>query len=384
MVKKVQIMAAIVLVIGLLLASCAPGAQDPKSQVTIAAQKPAAPEDRWGKTLTAAKQEGKVVIYGEIGPAMRTKMPAAFKNRFGIELEVVTASAAEIAQRYLSEDTAGIHLADVIFNGGGTFLRSIKPKGVLAPIEPFLILPEIKDPKSWREGKLPYLDKDRTIVQSTMGRMPMVIVNTDIVKNDEIASYQDLLNPKWRSKIVIFDPTMSGGGSIWVAFLLSKVYGLEEGKKYLQRMPSQEPMITRDKRLAVEWTAKGKYAVHIGPNLQSIAEFKAAGAPIKEVREREGSLVQPSSSCFAITTKPEHPNAATVLVNWLMTAEAGSILSESFGYPSSRADVPVAGLDPLGVPLPGEKVFFNDEELVEFQMTTALDVAKEIFGPLMK
>lgn len=374
----------VILLIGVLLAGCAPAPPTPTPGAVPAADTRAPWQAKWDKTVAAARQEGKVVIYGEIGPAMRTKMPAVFRNKFGIELEVVTASAAEVAQKYLSETNAGIYLADVIFNGGGTFLRSIKPKGVLAPIEPFFILPEIKDTKLWPEGKFPFLDNDHTIVQSTMGRMPMTIVNTDMVMPNEITSYQDLLNPKWGSKIVIFDPTMSGGGSIWVAFLLSKVYGLEDGKRYLQKMPSLNPAITRDKRLGVEWVAKGKYAIHIGPNLQSIAEFKTAGAPIREIREKEGSLVQPSSSCFAITARPDHPNAAVVLVNWLLTSEAGAILSESFGYPASRQDVPITGIDPLGVPLPGEKIFLNDEELVEFQTTTAMDVSREIFGPLMK
>lgn len=377
----------IILALGVLAAGCAPSqmaAPTPGATARVQQPEKAAWEQKWDLTLAAAKQEGKAVIYGEIGPTMRTKMPQAFKEKYGIELEFVTGPAAEVAQKYLSEVNAGVYLADVLFSGGGTFTRVFKPRGIVAPLEPFFILPDVKNPKLWPEIGIPYLDKERMVVMSTMGRMPFTLVNTELVKEGEITSYKDILNPKWKSKIVIFDPTMTGGGSTWVAFLLDKIYGLEDGKKYMQQIAALDPAIIRDKRLPVEWTAKGKYAIHIGPNLQSVSEFKQAGAPISEIREKEGSLVHPSSSCFAIVTKPAHPNAAAILVNWLLSAEAGTILSQSFGYPASRRDVSVAGLDPLGVPQPNEKIFLSDEEFVKFQVGPAIEAAKEIFGPIMK
>ncbi len=379
-------MIGIIILAGLLLAACVPppAATPPPAAGTKATPASNLPADRWQKVLAEARQEGKVTIYGELGPTMRTKMPQAFKARYGIEIETVTGAGAEVAQKYLSEVNAGLHLADVLYNGGGTFTRAIKPRGVLAPIEPLFILPDARDPKLWPEGGIPYLDKERMVILSTMGRMPMTLVNTEMVREGEITSYKDIANPKWKSKIVIFDPTMSGGGSTWVAFMLNKIYGPDEGRRYLQQIAALDPVIIRDKRLPVESTAKGKYAIHIGPNLQSVSEFKRAGAPIAEIREKEGALVHPSSSCFGVVARPAHPSAATVLVNWLLSAEAGAILSESFGYPASRRDVPVAGLDPLGVPQPNEKLFLSDEDFVKFQVGPAIEAAKEIFGLLMK
>ncbi len=339
--------------------------------------------DKWQQTLEAAKKEGTVTIYGELGSEAKNGLTEAFQKRYGIELQTVIGTGPDVASRYIQETSRNINLADVVFNGDMTFLNVIKPNNVLAPVEPYLMLPEIKDPRVWPEGKIPYLDKDHLVIESTIGRNFFGIFNTEMVREGEINSFQDYLNPRWKGQIVMWDPTIAGASSAMVSFLLTKVYGPDEGQKYLRQLAQQEPVMVRDKRLPVEWVAKGKYPIHLGPNMQMSAEFRKAGAPIKATQEKEGFLMHPSSSCFALAAKPPHPNAAIVLVNWLLTSEAGAILSQAWSAPSSRLDVPTTGIDPMRLPVAGIKMYFDDEELV-MQNPKSQDVSRSIFASLIK
>lgn len=339
-------------------------------------------QEKWQATLAAAQKEGRVTVYGQLGPEAKLGLMSAFKARYGIELEPVIAPDLEIATRYVEEARKGVYLADVFFGGAPTILNTVKPNVTLARMTPNLLLPEVRDPKVWPAGAIPFLDKDQMVVQSTLGRVFFGIVNTDLVKEGEITSFRDYLNPKWKGKIVMFDPTISGNTSTWVSLFLTKLYGEDEGKKYLNQLAQQEPTIIRDKRLPVEWVAKGRFPIHIGPNMQATQEFIKAGAPIKPTRE-EVAFLNPSSSCFALAGKPANPNAAIVLVNWLLTAEGQAIISKAWGQAAARIDLPTEWLDPMSIPVPGQKIYLTDEDITLYN-TTAQKVAQDIFGHLMK
>ena len=368
-----------IIMIVVLVAGTLTGAETAWAAAKAKGSRAAGWQQKWNETLAAAKKEGKVTVYGELGPAARTGLSKAFKNRYGIEFEAVTGHDLEVITKYIQETRNGVYLADVVFGGSPTLLNILKSSVTLAPLNPNLILPEVKDPKAWPDGKIPFMDKDQLIVSSTLGRNMFAIINTDMVKEGEISSLQDYLNPKWKGQIAMFDPTVGGSTSAWFSLILTKVYGPVEGEKYLRQLARQEPIITRDKRLPVEWVAKGKYPIHIGPNMQASVDFKKSGSPITGTKEKEGYLLHPSSSNFTMASKAPHPNAATVLMNWLLTAEAGAILSQAWGAPASRLDVPAVGLDPMRLGLPGIKMYISDEEQVRQDPKTQ-EVCKRIFA----
>ncbi len=339
-------------------------------------------QQKWDQTLAAARKEGKVTVYGQLGPEAKVGLMTAFKAKYGIELEPVIAPDLEITTRYVEETRKGVHLADVIFGGATTLLNTVKPGAALSPLAPNLILPEIKETRVWRGDVIPLLDKDQTIIMSTLGRVFYAIFNSEMVKEGEITTFKDYLNPKWKGKIVMFDPTISGNTSTWNSLLLSRVMGEDEGRKYLRGLAEQQPTIIRDKRLPVEWTAKGRFPVHIGPNMQATQEFVKAGAPIKATRE-EVAFLNPSSSCFAMAGTPANPNAAIVLVNWLMTAEGQAIISKAWLQAAARADVPTTDLDPMTVATADQKQYLTDEAVTLYNRN-AQKIAQEIFGHLMK
>src|SRR3990167_7263981 len=210
------ITSAIVLIFVLTL-SCAPKAAQPKetpapgsNMTTPSAGQKVGWEKDFENTLIEAKKEGKVVVYQTAGPDLREALAKAFFNKYGITVESLTGTGFQVSEKIIRERRAGLYLSDLYQGGVTTPTLLLKPAGVLDPLEPTFIIPDIKDAelikKIWWEGKLQWVDSDHKILSFMAFPIPWLVINTDLVRIDEINSYRDLLNPKWKGKIVWFDP----------------------------------------------------------------------------------------------------------------------------------------------------------------------------------
>ncbi len=81
---------------------------------------------------------------------------------------------------------------------------------------------------------------------------------------------------------------------------------------------------------------------------------------------------------LAIPARPAHPNASTVLVNWLLSKEGQTAYVKGIRLPSARVDVSREGIDELFIAGPGDKITYGDEEfmLLQGKMT---ELTKAIF-----
>src|SRR5947208_1613684 len=131
-------------------------------------------EAQWEKTVAAAKKEGELSIYLNAPAPVRPALTKAFDEKFGIKLYVVTGTGPELSAKIVSEYTAGLHEVDISFQGCSTLIKLIGTHGFLAPIEPLLILPEVRDPKVWFGGKLSY-DKGGTAFRFVNHSLPPLI-----------------------------------------------------------------------------------------------------------------------------------------------------------------------------------------------------------------
>lgn len=372
--------------IGLIVLGCVSGATP--APVTsskngpVQTAKPVQGSD-WEQLVAAAKKEGKVMIYSsQLGTMIRDTVEP-FKKKYGIEVDFLIGRGEELTQRLQTEKGAGLYIADVVIAGATVLVVTMKPLGLLGTIEPLLMLPEVTNPGAWITDTVPFLDKDRTGMSMIASYQRFVLINTELVKQGEITSYKDILNPKWKGKMAYFDPTITGSGNAFIRFLATDVLGLEGTKEFMRQLAKQEPAFTREKRLSVEWIARGKYPVGLAPDRGVVIDFMRAGAPIVFVKAVEGGITGTSGGGLGIVAKMANPDATKLFVNWLLSREGHAAFIKIYGQPGTRKDAPREGIPAEMFPEPGEKVYMEREESILFQdeMTQA---AREIFGPLLK
>lgn len=367
-----------------LLAGCAPGENKvPASQAVpvVDSKIKAGWELAWENTMSAARKEGRIVVYGTVGGDPQRALVEGFNKKFNIEVEWITGSGGLLNARLMAERRAGVYFPDVFLGGATTPVTQLKPAGVLEPLDPVLILPEVKDPKAWWSGELLFIDPEHYIFSFIAAPYPSLGINTNLVKPGEVKSNRDLLDPKWKRKIMLSDPTVLGAAHKW---FMVEAQPQRMGLDYMRELAKQEPFVIKDDRLQIEWLAQGKYPILIAGKTDPYVEFKKAGAPLDRITPEEGTFLMSASGNITLVKNAPHPNAARTFINWLLSREGQTVLARVYTFPSARLDVTTEFVDPLNMRYPGVKYFWSDTEEFLVSGTKWANTAKEIFGHLVK
>ncbi len=308
-------------------------------------------QEEWEKVLAAAKKEGTVSMIGLAGSRLKDSLTLAFEKKYGIKVEYSALRGSEIGPKVSVERKAGKFLWDICVGGPTSPLLVLLPGGMLDPIEPALILPDVKDPKHWRGGRIEYLDAGKHILMMMVTQRGTLVVNPKVVKPDSINSYKDLLNPKFKQKIVMDDPTMSGPGQATFMFFYMHP---ELGPNFIRALAKQEPMALRDWNQELEGVAREKYLVLIGIFDTLVEDRIATGVPLAVIDPRkikEGSDTSSNAGAVSLFNRAPHPNAAKVYINWLLSKEVQTDFARMNHNISTRSDVPTDHAPRL-VPIP--------------------------------
>ena len=343
--------------------------------ISVGAQaKPAPPwQAEWEKTVDAAKKEGKVTISIPASAEMRKQVEEAFKKRYGIEVEVFTARGSTAVRRMADEFKAGVRYFDLHIGGSSSVVSGMLDEGILDPVESWLVLPEVKDPKQWWGGHM-WVDSAKRFIYMFQAYLTESIwYNTDLAKLNELRSYDDLLHPKWKGRIGYLDPRTPGAGDSNWSFMWDI-----KGEEYLKKLASQELLLGRDQRVLAENLAKGRVAVMVGLTYYSYLPFIKAGLPVKALPTlREGTYGTGGSGNLAIIKNPAHPNATKVFVNWLLGREGQEIVSKALGQATRRLDVDTKWLREAGVIPAKDHVSVKEFWQIENQSEEKLDKIRE-------
>lgn len=324
-------------------------------------------EAEWARTVEAAKKEGKVSVF----LYQRENIEAAVKafDKKYPEIQVVTAStpAAETGPRLMAERRAGKFLWDVCICGPTTPFAVLYPAKALDPIKPALLLPEVVDATKWWEGKHHYMDPEGSHIFVFLGSvdMPNLYYNKNLVDPKEFKSYWDVINPKWRGKIVSLDPRQPGRQRVGGRFL----YNIPElGEKFLTRLFSEmDVALSRDDRQALDWLAVGKYALCL--LCGNIETAVAQGLPVGEFdvyRWKETpAIYSGSNGTVALLNQAPHPAAAKVFINWLLSREGQLSFQKIMNSPdllveSMRTDIAKDMIPASQRRVPGTKYIVMD------------------------
>ena len=290
----------------------------------------------WDKTVEAARREGKVVVSVPTSAELRKEFETGFQKRFpGIELDLSVARGASNINKIAEEQNAGVRNIDLHIGGTTSIVTGLLAPNLLEPIPPSMLLPEVSDPKNWWGGHI-WVDNAKKYIYSFTAYMTETVwYNATLVKPEEIASWDSLLDPKWKGRIAILDPRSPGSGESTWAFLL-KI----KGEQFLTKLAAQEMMVGRNLRQLGEAVARGKSAVSIGLSYYTYVPFIKAGLPVKPLSAiKEGYYAATGSGNLAILKNSARPNASKVFVNWLLSKEGQTAITKALGQPTRRFDV---------------------------------------------
>jgi iron(III) transport system substrate-binding protein len=199
--------------------------------------------------------------------------------------------------------------------------------------------------------------------------------NTSMVpRGTEPKTYQDLLNPKWRGKMAWNGfPTSSGMGG-FVGTVLTEM-GEDKGKAYLRELAKQGVAPLRGSaREVLDQVIAGEYPIALQIFNHHAVISKKKGAPVDWIKMEPatGTL-----SVLSIHQSAPHPNAAKLLVDFIISKEGQEVFRDS-DYVTAHPDVPAA--EPTLKPKEGGfRVQFFSPEQTEENMPKWKQVSDEIF-----
>ncbi|MGZ8479259.1 MAG: ABC transporter substrate-binding protein [Candidatus Binatia bacterium] len=291
--------------------------------ISLVAQTIAAAQVRWDDVLRAAEKEGEVTVYATNSVGDLPVIWDAFKKKFPkIKLNSVGISTtAEIVTKVMAERRASQFLVDVVLGAPGATYNSLHRGKALDPLAPALILPEVTDLSKWWKGKHRYVDPEGQYVfvyQSSLYGPP-VYHQTKLVSLDSLRSVWDLLDPKWKGKIIGLWPRAN-----YVSTALLFMYHHPQiGPKFLERFYGGEMDITyfSDFRQGTDWLAAGKYPLCFLCRLRRAQEQGLPVAEISPYHFKEAPGIGSNNGAIGLMNSQPHPSAAKVFINWYLSRE---------------------------------------------------------------
>ena len=335
----------------------------------------------WNKIVEAAKKEGKVVVGGPPTAVLRKQFKETFEKKFGIELEILSAPGPQNASRAMSEFKAGVKYFDVLHGGSGT-LEPLMRENMLAPFMDFVILPEVKDPRQWWGGHMweDNIKTHRFIYSYSADFSTPPFYNADLVKQDEVKSYDDFLLPKWKGKIGFFEPRIpSAGQGLWGILMKIKARSFTEAR---QSRIIHQPRRQTDRRLHVQVEARFQswsIAAFYEPYIKAVSDQAVNNI-------KEGLSGSNGFGTVAIMKNAAQVNAAKVYINWLLGKEGQDLYSQALTQGTRRLDVDTkwlakfdsAAAKDVMTPEEFEKVRFYGEDIIKNWREPGGEFARQI------
>lgn len=308
----------------------APVTPGPATTPTSNLVPPTSQDAAWTKIIEAAKKEGRLVVYGAAPFANTGKeLSAAFTAQYGIPIDMLILAGNQHLERLRVERAIRQPVADITQTGITTSTQIVKDNLVENVVD---VLPELRDRSIFYVD--PVYDPQKQIIGfgiTTLG----ILINTNLVKPGEIKSWLDLLDPKWKGKIIMADPRTTGTGlNMFSTLTYHKVLDYDYFRKLADQKLTLWGGSTREMELMV---GRGEYPVIFGIG-SSVEPFILEGAPLKIIDPTEGSSVQPEP--LMVVKDAPHPNAARLFANWILSKEGQTAYNKPIGRMPLRKDLP--------------------------------------------
>ena len=290
------------------------------------------PEPVTQALIDAARKEGQVNYYTSTDLPVAEKVAKAFEAKYpGIAVRVERSGAERVFQRIGQEYASNIHAVDVVNSSDAAHFIVWKRDGILAPYVP--------------EDVARYPAEHRDVdgqFASFRVWLSIIAYNTNLVKpEDAPKSFADLLDPKWKGKIVKAHPGYSGT-------IMTATYQMQRdlGWSYFEKLAKQNIMQVQSSADPPKKLDLGERAVMADGNEYNIFQLKEAGRPVEPVYATEGSplIIGPNG----IFKSSPNPNAAKLFQSFCLGREAQQLIIDVGDLRSVHPDTKEkAGRKPL-------------------------------------
>lgn len=273
--------------------------------------------------IEAAKREGKVVVYGAVPPKSMDAINKPFEKKYGIRVEYWRASSTKVMDRALTEWRAGRPGADVIEGNRGVQLI-MKKQGLFAKYIP---------PSS---EKFPAQFKEPDGLITPWRVLPIsILYNTELLKPADLPKrFEDLLNPKWKGKIGMPDPSRH---TTTAQFLqnLEKIMG-EKWLDFVRALAKQQPHLVESLAPVTDIIIRGETPVGI-TYIKYVKQYKG---PTDYVLMDKHLA---DANYVSFSAKAPHPNAGKLYMDYVTSQEAQRAIAKLEGefalYPGVLPDI---------------------------------------------
>ena len=273
--------------------------------------------------IQAAKKEGKVVWYTSLAIPSSTAIAHAFRTKYaGVDVEVHRTGSQRVLQRVMQEAGAGIKNADVIHTSDAGHFVLFKDKGMLMKYIP-------KGAEIFPAG---FKDKDGFYFGMRATLSVIAYNPKSVAEKDAPKTWKDLLNPKWKGKMVSAHPGYSGIIMTHVLALVN-LYGWE----YFRELAKNGLHMVQSANDPAGVVASGERPV--GANGAEYFYYKTQkqGNPIKIIYPNEGIPLVVSP--VAIAKDAPHPNAAKLFSEYIFAKESQQLLADREGLYTGHPEV---------------------------------------------
>jgi iron(III) transport system substrate-binding protein len=273
--------------------------------------------------LEAARKEGKVVWYTSLALTSSEKVAKLFETAYpGVKVEVHRTGSQRILQRMMQELQAGIKNVDVVHTSDAGHYVLLKEKKLLMRYTPAGV-------DAFGAG---FKDKDG-YHYGLRATVNVIAYNTKAISPAEAPrTWKDLLDPKWRGRLVTAHPGYSG---VIATHVLALVH--LHGWDYFKALAQNKPMLVQSAVDPSGVVASGERPVAVDGGDYTFYQVKKKGNPVEIVYPKEGVPLVVSPS--AITSFAPHPNAARLFTDFIFSREIQQVLADTEGLYSGHPQV---------------------------------------------
>src|ERR1700742_3922537 len=273
--------------------------------------------------IAAATKEGQIIHYTSTDLPVAERLAKAFEAKYlGIAVRVERTGAERVFQRIGQEYSSNIHAVDVVNSSDAAHFIVWKRDGILAPYVP-------EDVAKFYPAE--HKDADGQFASFRIW-LSIIAYNTNLVKPDEAPkSFADLLDPKWKGKIVKAHPGYSGT-------IMTATYQMQRdlGWSFFEQLAKQGIMQVQSSADPPKKLDLGERAVMADGNEYNIFQLREAGRPVEPVYASEGSplIIGPNG----VFKDAPHPNAAKLFQSFCLSREAQQLIIDVGGLRSVHPD----------------------------------------------